>query len=122
MARVKIRELKFRGWDEDYNKMVYEHSDTNFSFISSADIIKKYNLVMQYTGLKDKKGIDIFEGDILKTKSGQIGICEFSIFAHNNSSGFVVRPKNDDVGVYFNPDICNFEIIGNIYENKDLLK
>ncbi len=64
-----MREIKFRAWDENLKRMFQVHtlgtkfSDTdNLRFGTST---RDFNL-MQYTGLKDKNGKEIYEGDILK--------------------------------------------------------
>lgn len=71
----------------------------------------------QYTGLKDKNGKEIYEGDILKTND--FYECGELIF---KGRIFRVEPLN----YYIESSICfnyqDAEIIGNIYENKDLLK
>ena len=73
---------------------------------------------MQYTGLKDKKGVEIYEGDVVKTKNSRYKV----IFDKCCFWGV------DELGKYPIYQICNyvldderFEVIGNIYENPELL-
>jgi len=89
-------------------------------------------ILMQYTGLKDKNGKEIYEGDILKglfatggggnsTKYKEFNF-SFSCHISNSSSQFGIdMPKR--YGSYrFHPYIHQCEIIGNIYEKPELLK
>jgi len=79
--------------------------------------------IMQYTGLKDKNGKEIYEGDIVKGnliyKGGKL--MTMGCVEYNNSFGaFCLR--NDGGQTFFDKHyLGDFEIIGNIHENPDLL-
>ncbi|EGK8568711.1 hypothetical protein IPV50_002820 [Listeria monocytogenes] len=81
-------------------------------------------VLMQYTGLKDKNGKKIFEGDIVINSKGQIGYIAFLV----QEAGFVVVLKNSDYRLgHRNTNECyeratHHKIIGNIHENPDLLE
>ncbi len=116
---MKKRKIKFRFWcpagkafikDYKYNGLVDELFDE-----------KEYDLLIpqQFTGLKDKNGKDIYEGDIIKATSDQ--------YENENFVGKVIFDegsyltwinKNDIRGI--NED--DFEVIGNIFDNPELLK
>ncbi|EAD5543117.1 hypothetical protein AK00_05240 [Listeria monocytogenes] len=81
-------------------------------------------LLMQYTGLKDKNGKKIFEGDIVINSKGQIGYIAFLV----QEAGFVVVLKNSDYRLgHRNTNECyeratHHKIIGNIHENPELME
>ncbi len=78
----------------------------------------KYAIVlMQYTGLKDKNGKEIYEGDILKDEEGA-----WVVFYDAKDASFALRPIEDKNDTLFYTLEGDFEIIGNIYENGELLK
>lgn len=81
--------------------------------------------VGEYTGLKDKNGKRIFEGDIVANAYGRKGLVEFftedigscgCCVPQFDGSGFKAKYKNDDSGV----DMRHCTIIGNIYDNPEM--
>lgn len=115
-----MREIKFRCWDIVFNKMRYEQDlwdiAYNELFIHTPDQ-RALNL-MQYTGLKDINDKEIYEGDIIKIYDIQTG--QFSesthVIIYNNKSEWTI----DDYWLLSRKH-HKCKVIGNIYENKELL-
>jgi len=109
------REIKFRAWNGERMKEVLTWG-FNEKFISTPKEISPEDdfKVMQYTGLKDKNGKEIFEGDLATDAHNEHYEVVFSdaSFAVVHD-GNVIEPLNEVAS--------GIEIIGNIYENDDLL-
>lgn len=125
-----MREIKFRAWNELANKM-YSHEDledvlvnlTKNDFIEGIFLpLNSDNELMQYTGLKDSNGNEIYEGDIVEkefvdfsNRDKFIGIIKFI------DGCWCVENENKKRAYFlFNETNINF-VIGNIYENPELL-
>lgn len=108
-----MREIKFRAWDKNKKKFV----DAKSYFGWSSPWIH----LMQYTGLKDKNGKEIYEGDILKldswTSNQQVVFDEGGFCLAGKDTGFT-----SDIHYIHHAGIPQATVIGNIYENPELLK
>ena len=131
------REIKFRQYvyEIKFRQYVYENdskidgkmldwddllsgTEEHLSCVFSTNFSNASEL-MQYTGLKDKDGKEIYEGDILRDEYGSRKVkwimehCAFLVFATNPSRYIAMESDGQ---------LKNTEIIGNIYENPELLE
>ena len=110
-----MRELKFRTWNWLENR--YDKNPCAF-FSSDGELIPSINrIIEQYTGLKDKNGKEIYEGDIVDYNSDGdcIGVVEFE------APEFILT-KTNNWGTMFLKGECHQTVIGNIHENGELLE
>lgn len=120
------REIKFRAWDGE--QMLFSHNNTmNKSefqlgwFFQKIDNIDKGVELMQYTGLKDSKGVEIYEGDIFDK-----GIVVFSNGCFNGCyTCGTTSKKGWDYSDEWEDGLAEYarknKVIGNIYQNPELI-
>jgi len=130
---VGMREIKFKVWSKEQKTMgsptLYFGRPFTFGEVFRALGEDNNYILMQYTGLKDDNDKEMYEGDVLRfwdrdaviaDTDGEIGYVVFNKF-----NGWVVNKEkyDDEMSYYQILAFCeNYEIIGNIYENPELLK
>ena len=116
---------KIRAWDKESKFMTYgeiEYFDDSVSYrFNHFTVGSNYEVIlMQYTGLKDKNGVEIFEGDAIRTVSGNIQVVVFVIGStKRNQDSRIAQFNCYDSRGYFHFD-RNDEVIGNIHANPEL--
>lgn len=115
------REIKFRVWDKQLNQMFVNPFFTIPTSMRLQDAMQCMAadgwIWMQFTGLLDKNRTEIYEKDIVKFKWLGIEIIDYLEFVKLPfASGFQLNKIGSP------PPSCDWQIIGNIYENPELLR
>jgi uncharacterized phage protein (TIGR01671 family) len=146
------REIKFRAWQKNYKEMYqphdgwieFHHGELSLVGFNDGDLqlTPKDCILMQYTGLKDKNGKEIYEGDVVKVletahsendlqkqlrgTNADYDICEYVGVVTWDDEGcdysLIQQGQTIEDAVGFPRHMYEHEVIGNIYENPELLK
>ena len=104
------REIKFRAWDTQFKNMVGVKGIQDLFAIRSDGMPSKDNYeLMQYTGLHDKNGKEIWEGDIIRYR-----------FLNEDCIGTV--HFDERLAHFIAYEYAHGEVIGNVWENSELLE
>lgn len=110
--------VKRNNKDKDKEKVYIVQYDSEISYIDFTEVDPK--TVGQYTNLKDKNGKEIYEGDILKVKFDDVPINLY--VKYDMGEYLLVKEGEWEDSLYACMWFHEVEVVGNIYENKDLLK
>lgn len=142
-----MRQIKFREWDPDREKMygkghgmsysdrlesdnatmfVFDHEESDDNREEEKDVNgTPFRRLMQYTGLHDKNGREVYEDDIVKNEYGDVVVVHYGKQDHEEDYGdrFVYQGWNIQIGSGY-PDavMIEYTVIGNIYENPELME
>lgn len=122
------RELKFRAWNFESKKMLDSHATVLNLNLYLGDESYSHVQVMQFTGLLDKNGKEVYEGDILKCERSYWKEPRNLIVKWFGERYGLENPKDTVDSEVMDKESCfnvletEREIIGNIYQNEDLLK
>jgi uncharacterized phage protein (TIGR01671 family) len=119
-----MRKLKFRIWSPIYKEFWHKNFGQKF-------LLKDTDVVMQFTGLTDKNGKEIYEGDILMTGGSKKWLepggecCAYKQYKgivsfNKKTASFYFSNNSKEKDFYWPPN--RPKVIGNIYENPDLIK
>ena len=132
------REIKFRLWNPERSVVTAGNELNTILWTTDGEFVKEFidkkMVWMQYTGLKDKNGKEIYEGDIVSFQNRIHEVCinftgyylqRYKLWNGEFKKAFcysmclITKPQNGDkfIGI-----VDEAEVIGNIYENPELLK
>lgn len=126
------RIIKFKAWDKVLNKFVGFYSNGLYMYengqiyTGNMNVTSRY-ILLQYVGLDDKNDKEIYEGDILEEKYND-EVYNYYVEWSKDEARFMLMPILQEkiyifgFGDYGKDDIHNYEVIGNIYENPELLE
>lgn len=119
---------KFRAWDKTHKKLGLIDADMQDGYFQSVKILDEDEddwqesenfILMQFTGLKDKNGTEIFEGDVVRLLDSL-----YTVFYDSKKGSYRLKPHDDRWVTDYMSNFShggNFEVVGNICEGKEYL-
>ena len=111
-----MRPIKFRAWDTEDRRMILLDK-TYVGMLSCLQEEPSWK-VMQFTGLHDQHGKEIWEGDVVRDRNGGLMYC----IVWNMDRFVLEHPKTMELGVSLRGFYDELEVLGNIHEHPDLVK
>jgi len=111
------REIKFRKWHKELKDMTYSENVFISFFMTYEKYPDMYEL-MQNTGIKDRTGKDIYQGDILKSVQETIFLVVWSI----ERCAFFLQTKEGEIYTLEQYMTPNLWVESNIYQNPEMIK
>lgn len=119
---------KYRAWDKTHKKLGLIDADMQDGYFRSVKILDEDEddwqesenfILMQFTGLKDKNGTEIFEGDVVRLLDSL-----YTVFYDSEKGSYRLKPHDDRWVMDYMSNFShggNFEVVGNICEGKEYL-
>ncbi len=118
-----MRTIKFRVWEPNAKEMIYNgvycHVSLDHNGVMNCTGFPEDVIPLQYTGLKDKKGKDVFEGDIINIYVTEMINEILKAEVIFNDGAFCIKYPDGNISAFVKNEI---EVIGNVYENPELLQ
>lgn len=123
-----MREIMFRGWNKELNNFIYgetillQEYNNRWVMLVDSELGEEWVYIeepQQYTCLKDKNGKEIYEGDIVRNC---IDHSKYKVsYVAENWTGYVAETL-DEAECWYLYEFSELEVIGDIYENSELLQ
>lgn len=110
-----MRAIKFRCWDKKH-KVMNVQGEPDLETLQSFVFHYGDQELMQFTGLYDKNGKEVFEGDVVKLPAGNMRV------SFSDGAFVLIPPKTNVIYEALGLIEDEYEIIGNIHENPELLE
>jgi uncharacterized phage protein (TIGR01671 family) len=119
-----MRKIKFRAFDNEHKEMIYKIPLGTVLFYEDFQMFLDNTTLMQFTGLKDCKGREIYEGDIVKVMNPYSNCWSTNgaevIFSTEYVGGWVISAVGQNLNLGTRERYI--EVIGNIHENPELME